>query len=117
MLTLQDLAIEHPYYCSSSNWYSNEAAQHYETMREFLNEWSNYDVDLNLCFRWDVRKNEDDDGYCCEVFIMLQRKGKFTPVLIDSIKEEDVADFVAYLKPHIEKLQQMWLPLSFNAEK
>ena len=36
--TLEKLAVDHPYYCSDSNFYSNEPNQRYETATEFLDD-------------------------------------------------------------------------------
>lgn len=115
MKTLQELAVEHPYYCS--NCYSNDGAMEFETMADFLDEFEAMDVDLNLCFRWDVRKKTDcyggdaGDGYCAEVFIMLQRKGLFRPCTINSINEDEAVRFKAYAMRHLETIKTIWAPL------
>lgn len=115
MSMLENLAAKHPYYCNESNYYSNEASIRYETMGEFLDEFEDADIDMNLCFRWDVRKKEDKDEYYAEVFIMGQRKGKFVPVTIQNIHESDCARFVAYLNKHYRTLIEMWNPISGGA--
>jgi len=121
MFTLKQLAAaNHPYYCSESNYYSNDAAMHFDTATDFLDCFEGYDIDLNLCFRWDVRENMNDDDtaglgtYYAEVFIMLQRKGIFKPCSIKSIGEHEVGRFVEYLHKHHEVLLRMWNPLSGN---
>ena len=121
MFTLKQLAAaNHPYYCSESNYYSNDAAMHFDTATDFLDCFEGYDIDLNLCFRWDVRENMNDDDtaglgtYYAEVFLMLQRKGIFKPCSIKSIGEHEVGRFVEYLHKHHEVLLRMWSPLSGN---
>ena len=117
-MNLSDLAnAKHPYYCSESNYYSNMPNERYETMSEFLDDFESYDVDLNLCFRWDVREimNDDDASgtgkYSAEVFLILQRKGIFKPCTIKSIEENDVDRFVAYLRSHADTLVNIWNPI------
>lgn len=116
MSVLKSLAVEHPYYCSESNYYSNEAAMHFESMTSFLEEFGEADRDMNLCFRWDVRKNEESDGYRAEVFIMQQRKGNFRPCSIESVTEEEAVAFKAYAEKHLAVLQAIWNPLWTVAE-
>lgn len=117
METLKALAVDHPHYCSDSNYYSNDAALHYTTMTEFLDEFESYDIDLNLCFRWDIKQATDEeteepiDAYRADVFLMLQRKGLFRPVSISSVTEEEAIRFKAYAQRHLEVLKAMWAPL------
>ena len=119
MFTLKQLAAaNHPYYCHDNNYYSNEAAMRFETATDFLDCFEGYDVDMNLCFRWDVRENMNDDctagfgTYYAEVFLMLQRKGIFKPCSIRSISDHEVERFVKYLQEHHETLHRMWNPIS-----
>ena len=115
-MTLAELAINHPYYCSDSNYYSTKPGDTFETATDFLDNWENCDIDMNLVFRWDVKPNLDDDEnplgtYYAEVFIMQQRKGIFYPIYIRSISDDEVDRFVIYLKKHQEVLSAIWKPL------
>lgn len=110
--SLEDLFVDHDYYCSDRNYYSNEPAQSYDDWESFYSAFRNTDLDLNLVFRWDLEKNDDGEFYL-EIFFMLQRKGIFKPVLIDSVKEENLPEIISFLTPHWEKLNQLWQPLSF----
>lgn len=117
-MKLKHLAVNHPYYCSESNFYSNEPALKFPDIPAFLQEFGgdDCDIDMNLCFRWDVTPNTNDDNkedgsYHAQVFLIHQRKGIFRPIYIESITEADVDAFVAYLKPHKERLLQNWKPL------
>ena len=120
METLKKLAIKHPYYASDSNFYSNEASREFDTMTEFLEEFKEADVDMNLVYRWDVYVQEEDDKeqdpglgkYYAQVTIIHQRKGIYSPYQIKNINEEEVKQFIEYLKPHWDKLKEIWLPLS-----
>lgn len=115
-MKLEDLAVKHSYYCSDSNWTERKAGGIYETMTEYLNEMESSDVDLNLCFRWDVLKDYDDDGnhtgkYSAMVFIMQQRKGRFCPHYIRSITELETERFVLYIQKHAEMIKNIWKPI------
>jgi hypothetical protein len=113
--TLKDLAVNHSYYCNLANYYSNSALLTYDNFEQFLEEWGDADMDYNLCFRWDVKESENDNGemlgtYKMEVFIMGQRKGKFTPIFIEQVLESDVPAIVKYLTPYAQYLKDLWKP-------
>lgn len=108
-MNLKDLAVDHDYYCSETNYFSNECSLQYDTVEEFLDHWGDADIDMNLAFRWDVYE-QDNGEYYAIVFFMLQRKGIFKSATIQSITEDDVESFVNFLKPHHEKLQNIWRP-------
>lgn len=110
-ITLERLAVDHPYYCSDSNYYSSKPYMSYETMTEFLDDWEATDEDMNLCFRWGIRKLENGI-YSAEVFIIHQRKGIFRPIYVGSVSEDEAIRFEVYAKKHYDVLQQMWSPLS-----
>ena len=107
-MTLKDLAVDHPYFCSESNYYSNDAGRTWETWEEFYSEFGTADVDGNLCFRWDIDWN---NGYFMRVFIIHQGKGIFSPHLIKSVKESDVSQIQEYLEQHLERMVELWSPL------
>lgn len=111
-ITLKDLAVDHDYYCSDNNYYSNEASGKYDTFPEFYSDFKDADTDMNLVFRWDIKEFEEVKGkYYMEVFMMLQRKGIFRPIHISRVFEDDVDIILQYLKPHKEKLESIWKPL------
>jgi len=113
---LNMLLADHPYYCSDSNYYSNDAGAEWETMTDFLNEFESCDIDMNLIFRWDVKRGEEGDSneaeIYAEVFMMHQRKGIFSPHYIKNINEDEAARFHALLEKHWDTLKAMWQPLS-----
>jgi len=116
--TLKSLAIDHDYYCSDNNYYSNEAGINYKSFDDFYDEFKDADVDMNLVFRWDVGKHPASDlspreGYYLQIFIMKQRKGIFTPIYIETIEDKDVPNLLLYLQPHIQKLKKIWEPFKF----
>tara|TARA_B100002049_G_scaffold237323_1_gene228060 strand:+ start:11572 stop:11952 length:381 start_codon:yes stop_codon:yes gene_type:complete len=118
---LEELAVDHPYYCSDSNYYSREFKQNYSTMTEFLDAWEELDVDQNLCFRWDVTHSKDDEAelgeYFAEVFIMEQRRGLFIPCMINSIDEDEAKRFKAYAEKHWNTIRKIWSPLAICEEQ
>lgn len=120
MSTLDKLAVDHPYYCSENNYYSNEASMRYETMTEFLDDFEGADEYLNLCFRWDIKPRGENGSkygrYRAEVFLMLQRKGIFKPVQIEHINEAEADRFKEYAQRHWALLRSMWEPISESSQ-
>lgn len=113
-MKLKDLAVKHSYYCSDNNYYSNKPQAEWDTMTEFLDEYEDADIDMNLVFRWDVYEpdaDEDEKKWRAEIFIMHQRKGIFAPHIIRKITEGDVKRFVKFLKKHKNYLKEIWMPL------
>lgn len=114
-MNIKDLAVDHPYYCSGDNFYSNEAAQRYNDWGEFMSEWGNADVEYNHVFRFDLKKKDECDGiveYYAEVFFIIQRKGIFIPCHIDIIQDSDVQSIEEFLKKHWNEVLKMWKPFS-----
>lgn len=102
----------HPYYCSESNYHSNECNFRYKTFKEFLsNWWTNLDVDMNLIFRWDIYKDEEDGHFSLNLFMIQQRKGKFCPIEIENIEKKDMVAFEKFITPHKEKIIELRKPL------
>jgi hypothetical protein len=114
MYTLEQLSADHQYYCSDCNYYSNDAGASYESWEDFYEEYKDSDIDYNLVFRWDIKRQVDEEenqtGFYLEVFVMQQRKGKFTPLLIQNIKEENVPEIISFLTPRFEHLKKLWEP-------
>ena len=110
---LKQMAVDHPYYCSDNNYYSNDPAQSYTVWPEFYAEFKDADEDYNLCFRWDIKEYSESPGrYRMEIFMMIQRKGIFKPVSIRLVTEADLPEVLEYLNRHWAKMQQLWSPLS-----
>lgn len=110
---LKKLSVEHPYYASDSNYYSNEAGETWQTMTDFLTEYEDADVDMNLVYRWDIIKkdNTNPKEYYVEVFIIKQRKGIYSPNYIENINEEEAIRFKKYLRKHWQTMQKLWEPI------
>ncbi|QAY01449.1 hypothetical protein ASwh1_390 [Aeromonas phage Aswh_1] len=104
-----DISKHHPYYCSIENYSDSSWNIRWETMTDFLNEFKDADVDMNLVFRWDVKHDEDDHGgYYAQVFMIHQRKGAFSPHFIKSIEEHEVDEFIEFLNKHKETINKLW---------
>ena len=117
---IKEMLIDHPYYSSDSNWYSNEAGETWESMTDFLDEYEDADVDMNLVFRWDIHENTDDESdkplgtYSAEIFIIHQRKGIYSPQRIESVKEDEIPRLKEYLAKHWAQMRKMWEPISLK---
>jgi hypothetical protein len=112
--TIKDLAIDHNYYCSTSNYFKNDCCEHYETFDDFIDDRGKDDLDYNMVFRWDVKPNDEDEGeaagFYMEIFIMQQRKGLFQSCVIDEVTDADVSAIIEYLKPRWEYMREIWKP-------
>jgi hypothetical protein len=112
MLELKE--TNHSYYCSESNYYSNEAYDEFDTWEDFKFGWLDKDLtldhDLNLCFRYDVLKYEDK--FELDLFFIQQRKGIFYPVVIKSITEEDLSEINTFLKSAWEYHKNQWAEIN-----
>lgn len=113
---------DHPYYCSESNYYSNEPHQSYATWANFLAGFKDSDTDLNLVFRFDWREGEDwgasnfnGDPYyrngTLQIFFVFQRKGIFACHEI-SVCRADEPSVVEFLTSRWAHMQKLWEPLS-----
>jgi hypothetical protein len=117
--------IDHPYYCSRSNFYAKGNDQpfvRYRSWSEFLREEGDFvDYDYNLLFRWDWLEGEGwelpefngDENYrngLLMLFWMGQRKGlyRWSEVEICRADEPEVRRF---LEPRLAHLLALWSPL------
>lgn len=117
---------EHDYYCSETNYYSNDTVQEYGTLIEFLAAEGDSDMDYNLVFRWDwqlieedavgrsVSMPEGDDyyrGYDFKVFWMGQRKGLYRSTITKVCRADEPA-VIEWLRPRWDHLSKLWAPIS-----
>ena len=112
-------ARKHQFYCSDSNYYSNKPKESYDTVTQFLDDYEGADIDMNLCFRFDIHAYEDDNenygGLYAEFFLILQRKGIFKPIICHSYNPETESHRLeAYLRNHFEVIMKIWEPISSN---
>lgn len=117
--------VEHAYYCSESNYYSNEPGASYKTWADFMSEWGASDLDYNLVFRWDWKEGADegageftgDVNYrngTLYLFFILQRKGIFSCQQIEVCRADEPA-VLAFLAPRFAYLTELWSPLKASA--
>ena len=111
-MNLKDLAIKHPYYANDCNYYSNDAGAEYSTWADFYEEFEDADVDMNLFYRWDINKRDKRERYYMQVFIIGKRKVLYVPIQINYVEEKDVPQIIEFMKPHFEKLLELWKPLT-----
>lgn len=106
------IETDHPYYCSCSNYYSDKPSADFNTVTEFLDQFEPLDIDMNLCFRFDIHKHDSGELYA-EFFLILQRKGIFKPIICHSYNPETESDRLeSYLKRHFEVMMNLWTPIS-----
>lgn len=114
--------VDHPYYCNESNYYKAGLCSHHKTWADFISEFGNSDMDLNLVFRFDWKEGEDngagayagDDYYrngLLQVFFMGQRKGLFFSHEIEVCRADEPA-VREFLQPRFEKMLELWQPLA-----
>ena len=115
-MKLKDLAVDHDYYASDSNYYSNDASMKYNTWPEFNDEFHDADVDMNLCYRWDIHEYEEDiagaKAYYMEIFMIHQRKGIYRPIHISRVFDKDAPSIIEYMEKHWDKIKRLWSPIS-----
>jgi hypothetical protein len=109
------LVVEHPFSCSTANFLDPQYSAQYGSLDEFLAEHGSSPDELNLCFRWDVARNETGDSYRAHIFTVQQRKGVFVPIIIHDIKRDEFNRLKTYLQRHWELLSAMWSPISHRA--
>lgn len=110
----------HPYYCSGSNFYSNEPYTEFETWSDFLQEWGSsndddFDIDMNLVFRWDIGKHNNGNLFL-DLFFIHQRKGIFRNVHIKDLPKDKGDELEKWLEPHWKKLKSLWQPITTLSE-
>ncbi len=97
-MKIKDLAVEHSYYCSNTNYYSLKETYHYATWDDFMVEMGDVDKNLNFLFRFDIKENEETNKYYAELFYMQQRKGLFVISIVDEVKDKDADSIGSHLK-------------------
>ena len=88
-----------------------------EYKQEVLESPHKFDINLNLCFRFDLEKKldeneEETDEYELYLFFMKQRLGLYTPIIINYVTEEDIPEIEGFLKQHWEYLKGLWKEFS-----
>ena len=113
--------IDHPYYCNEGNYYARESVcSEYKRWQDFLEEYKDADLDLNLIFRFDWVEEEDsytgDDNYRngkLKIFWMGQRKGLYRYSIVEVCRADELS-VIQFLKPRWEHLRLLWEPISIS---
>ncbi len=117
-MEFKDLLVKHDYYCSDSSYYNLGFDTKYETFADFYADMGYSDEDMNLVFRFDITKKEEiENEYFMEVFIVHQRKGRFVPLYIETIYETDFDMIKEYLEIRYKKIQSLWNPFSSSSNE
>lgn len=113
----------HSYYCNDANYYSNKSLVEFKTWEDFKSSWLNEDLwidhDYSHCFRFDIKSHFDTeldeeikDKFSLHLYMMLQRKGNFIPILINEITENDMQEIERYLTDCWKYLKNQWAEFS-----
>jgi hypothetical protein len=118
--------VDHPYYCSESNYYVGGLADpphdHYEFTSWAEFGWKDSDPDLNLVFRWDwyVPDPADYEGSDVEMppetltlFVMMQRKGRFVVCSMPVDRSDELA-IRAWLAERAKTIAAIWAPIELD---
>jgi len=111
---IEDLLIEHSYYCEECNYYKNDTTEKYDTWQDFLEEYGDADLDMNMIFRWDIILDEDTNKYIMKLFFMQQRRGKYYCCIINDVTNEDENSIRTFLSKYWEYMKELWKPISNN---
>lgn len=106
-----DLIVDHPYYCTEGNYFQNGHHHRFKSWASFIEEWGNADEDMNLLYRWDILRNEEDDELRLKCFYMHQRKARCSSVGVD-ITNADLPAIREWLGGKWERMRRIWAPLS-----
>lgn len=120
MTTLYEMHIklwdtDHPYYCTEGCYYKNGHHNDYESFDEFLDEWDDADLDLNLISRWDWwegEENEIEEGKTqLRIYYMMQRKAFPHSICIDVTRDDEprIREWLAVRAAHMAKLWEPFL--------
>lgn len=111
----------HSYYCSESNYFSNDCQTSHKSWADFIAEEGDADIDMNLVFRWDWREGPDwdlpiyngDPNYRngkLWLFFVGQRKGLFRSVEVEVCRADEPA-VRQWLQTRFDHLMGLWEPI------
>ena len=111
--------IDHSYYCSEGNYYNNDCHTEYKSFADFLADYGDADMDMNMVFRWDWKESDPETGennFNGDVnyrngklflYVVGQRKALLTSKEIE-VCRADEAEVIKYLKPRQEYMRALW---------
>lgn len=110
---------KHSYYCAEGNYFSNDMHSEFKSFQDFLGEWSDMDLDMNMVYRWDWKEEGNETGESTFngdvnyrngrllLFYMGQRKAKCWSVEVEVCRADEPA-VIAFLKPRQEYMAALW---------
>lgn len=106
---------EHPYYCEDQNYrasFNDGIPVINDSFEEFMEEMENTDFDMNLLFRFDIKKDmltEYPDKLSLHTYWVMQRKGDFR-VFICPIEDnpETLERLNNFLEKRYDHLKRIW---------
>lgn len=116
-MALELKVTRHNYYSSESNYYvggcENYGRNDYDSWEMFKKDWlfpdGTIDDDLNHLFRFDILESEENPGnFTLWLFFILQRKGIYRPVHINTITEADLPEIEEFLSKRWEYMKSQW---------
>src|SRR4051794_6539869 len=90
--------IDHPYYASQGNYFSNDCHTDYPSWAEFVEAEGDSDLDMNLVYRWDWKVPDPDDydldeeplpPETLDLFYVGQRKALHRSVSVEVRREDE----------------------------
>lgn len=107
---------DHPYYCAKGNYYSTGCHQDYRTWGEFIESCGDWDLDMNLLFRWDWCKPDSGIMGELELHYVGQRKASLWSISV-SVHPDEEPLVRAWLQPRLDHLLMMWAPLTTGEQR
>ena len=113
--------IDHPYYATEGNYFSNGCHAVFESWADFLEAEGDADLDMNLVYRWDW-KIADPSDYVDEdpgdipppalfIYYVGQRKALHRSVEIAPMSEDDEPSVREWLTVRAQHMRLVWEPL------
>lgn len=111
--------INHSYYCSEGNYYNNSCHTEYKSFADFLADYGDADMDMNMVFRWDWKESDPETGENnfngdinyrngkLFLYVVGQRKALLTSKEIEVCRADEPA-IIEYLKPRQEYMRALW---------
>jgi protein associated with RNAse G/E len=102
--------VEHPYYMREGCYYKAGNLEHYDTWKEYFNDWKDSDDDMNLLWRFDFKIDEESKEISLDIFYIMQRKAYTYSCHIKKIEEKELKEIEKFLKTKAKKIIDIWAP-------
>lgn len=116
--------VNHPYHCQVGSYFEKGHHHEFDFWGDFILEWGDdlkNKVDMNLIFRFDWLSAEDLKSKNDQVYLYIfhQRKARNSSISIEvkpDDKERVEEELIKLLIPHWERLNEIWVPISYEFE-